>query len=315
MARNGGRCPEVSIVTPSYNQGRFIEETIRSVLLQGYANLEYIIVDGGSTDETLMIVDKYRDWIFDFQSGPDKGQSDALNKGFSRSSGVLLAWLCSDDVLMPGALASVSNIKESETEERLLIAGTSEYRDFSGKNILWKVKDIPENLPEVFSFGRKYFAQPSVFFTRAALGSVGKIDEDLHYAMDLDLWIRLAVNAKIITTEMQLSWMRLHDDAKTSRDELKTLYAVESILSSHSKVVSRGVLEAAIRDIRALRAGALSRAALISAAGGDRSEAWRKLVKGYREHPEIIFTRGWIGALLRVTLPKFARGLILRKPS
>src|ERR1700738_1526878 len=93
---DGSRWPRITIVTPSFNQGQFIEETIRSVLLQGYPNLEYIIIDGGSTDNTVEIIKKYEPWIACWVSEKDRGQSDALNKGFARATGQILAWLCSD---------------------------------------------------------------------------------------------------------------------------------------------------------------------------------------------------------------------------
>ena len=97
---NGEPWPRISLVTPSYNQGRYIEETIRSVLLQNYPNLEYVIIDGGSTDETLAILQKYEHWLTYWASEPDHGQSHAINKGFQRCTGTILNWLCSDDILL-----------------------------------------------------------------------------------------------------------------------------------------------------------------------------------------------------------------------
>src|SRR5947207_6789592 len=100
--------PRISIVTPSFNQGQFIEETIRSVLLQGYPNLEYIIIDGGSTDNTVGVIKKYEPWLAYWVSEKDRGQCDAINKGFARATGDIFAWLCSDDVYAPGALRRIA---------------------------------------------------------------------------------------------------------------------------------------------------------------------------------------------------------------
>src|SRR5262249_30682863 len=122
---DGSPWPRLSIITPSYNQGQFIEETIRSVLLQGYPDLEYMIIDGGSTDNTVEIIRKYDPWLEYWVSERDRGQSHAINKGFRRSSGALLGWLNSDDVLLPNALATVATALGSP-EQRVLIAGTAE---------------------------------------------------------------------------------------------------------------------------------------------------------------------------------------------
>ena len=105
---DGKTWPKISIVTPSYNQGEFIERTIRSVLLQGYPNLEYIIIDGGSTDRSVELIGKYEPFIRYWVSEPDKGQSNAINKGFQHASGGIFAWLNSDDIYLPGALVAVA---------------------------------------------------------------------------------------------------------------------------------------------------------------------------------------------------------------
>src|SRR5262249_45830023 len=114
MMSDGRNWPRISIVTPSYNQGRYIEETIRSVLLQGYPNLEYIIIDGGSTDETIEIIERYHDGLTFWSSEPDNGQSHALNKGFARATGQILAWINSDDMYLPGAFARIATAFEHD---------------------------------------------------------------------------------------------------------------------------------------------------------------------------------------------------------
>ncbi len=120
---DGAPWPRISIVTPSFNQGQFIEETIRSVLLQGYADLEYIVIDGGSTDGSVGIIKKYKRWLTYWVSEPDRGQSHAINKGFARATGGVLAWLNSDDLYAPGALRKVGMLLAGE--ENALLAGSA----------------------------------------------------------------------------------------------------------------------------------------------------------------------------------------------
>jgi glycosyltransferase involved in cell wall biosynthesis len=128
---DGRPWPQVSVVTPSYNQEQFIEETIRSVLLQGYPNLEYIIIDGGSIDESVEIIRKYADWLAYWVSEPDRGQTDALNKGFARAHGEIVAWLNSDDTYEPGTLRRVAQ-EFGEDQARVVIYGNCNFVDENG---------------------------------------------------------------------------------------------------------------------------------------------------------------------------------------
>src|SRR5262249_40996045 len=134
--------PRITVITPSYNQAQFIEETIRSVLLQGYPNLEYMIIDGGSDSSTIKVIEKYSKWLDYFVSEPDRGQSDAINRGLSRSTGDLLVWINSDDVLLPGSFEAVATAAYDYSEP-LVVAGKSEYRDMSGARVLYDAIQIP----------------------------------------------------------------------------------------------------------------------------------------------------------------------------
>ena len=136
---DGSPWPRVSIVTPSYNHGQFIEETIRSVLLQGYPNIEYIIIDGGSSDETLDIIRKYEPWLTHWVSEPDMGQSHAINKGFARCSGDVVAWLNSDDEYLPGTLGIVGHYMEKNPAADIVF-GDQEEMDENGvtfRSVRW----------------------------------------------------------------------------------------------------------------------------------------------------------------------------------
>ena len=205
-----GSLPKISIVTPSYNQGRYIEETIKSVLTQDYPDIEYIVVDGASTDNTVEILKGYGDrirWI----SEKDNGQTEAIKKGFEISTGEFIAWLNSDDVYLPGAVSRVADFFMNHPEADM-VYGKSYYIDEDGARVgEYPTGPVePKRLPE-FNF----ICQPSAFFTRAAYISVGALDEELHYSMDYDLWLRLSKKYKLEYIEDYLSLYRLHAESKT----------------------------------------------------------------------------------------------------
>lgn len=186
-AAENTRLPRISVVMPSFNQGSFIEESIRSVLLQGYADLEFIIIDGGSTDETVEIIKKYEPWLSFWISEPDGGQADALQKGFARATGAILAWLNSDDIYCPGALSSVGQYYSRYPETGLLY-GDSEVIDAQG-NVIDSIKGQDGDLELLLT--RNIIPQPSAFFSRYAFDKAGGINADLHFIMDYELWIRM----------------------------------------------------------------------------------------------------------------------------
>jgi len=179
--------PRISIVMPSLNQAQFIEEAIRSVLLQGYDDLEFIIMDGGSTDGTIDIIKKYEPWLSFWVSERDHGQSDALNKGFNRSTGDILAWLNSDDIYCMGALRSVGRCYQLHPETGLLY-GDSEVIDANGA-VTDRIKGQEADLESLLV--RNVIPQPSAFFSRTAFEKSGGINTDLHFIMDYELWLRM----------------------------------------------------------------------------------------------------------------------------
>jgi glycosyltransferase involved in cell wall biosynthesis len=309
---DGSPWPRISIVTPSYNQGQFIEETIRSVLLQGYPDLEYIIMDGDSNDQSVPVIRKYEPWLTYWVSEKDRGQTHAINKGFDRATGKILSWLNSDDVLLPGAIVSVAQ-RISDCNERVLVAGKSEYRDVTGTRSIFVVERIPKTYAQIFSFD-PYFAQPSVFFTRPGLSQAGRLNEDLRYAMDLDLWLRMAETSRICLVERHLSWMRQHDEAKTWRDTLHFLDEIDGVLAAHSRKAAPATLARALRMARVRRSQAWVALGLRWWRSGNRREAWRAAYSAVRIRPVTVFSRSWVGLVLRLTLPVFARRLVFNQP-
>jgi len=208
------RLPCISVVIPSYNQARFIRRTLQSVIAQGYPEIEVIVVDGGSTDGSWEIIKSFTAHTAYAVSEKDRGQSHAINKGFSRASGEVVTWLNSDDVLLPGALHAVARVLTAAPAARW-ITGSCVWID-SDDRILRATVNPGWNrfgaMGRVMSVGG-----PSSFMARSLLDSFGMLDEDLHYSMDTELWTRLATRGiRYESTGTYLWGLRLHPAAKMS---------------------------------------------------------------------------------------------------
>jgi glycosyltransferase involved in cell wall biosynthesis len=202
--------PRISVVTPSYNQGQYLEETLKSVLSQDYPNLEYIVVDGGSLDGTLDVIRRYEERLAYWVSERDKGQSDAINKGLRRATGEIVTWLGSDDLFLPQALRRVA--AHFEKTDAALIHGRTV---LFGDRVREQVKGAEEHDLELRYLAGMPFPQPSSFFRRRVLDEQGYLDESLHYGMDYDLLARIALNYPIKRVEDTLSRYRLHEESKS----------------------------------------------------------------------------------------------------
>ncbi len=214
-AKNEHDWPRISIVTPTYNQAAFLEKTIRSVLLQGYPNLEYIIIDGGSTDNSVEIIKKYESWLTYWVSEKDHGQSHAINKGRERATGELLGWLNSDDWYTEGALFKLA---AAYLEDRSVGAVYGQGHVVNADNVITHVPQLVQinrdNLLEWANGGD--FMQPSCLFTRLAWQDCGSLDEGLNYSLDVDLWLKIAKRYEFKQIPDLLSVALSHPGAKTT---------------------------------------------------------------------------------------------------
>ena len=216
-AREARAHPRISVVTPSFNQGPFLERTIRSVLDERYPDLEYIIIDGGSTDGSAEIIKRYEQQLAYWVSEPDHGQSNAINKGLLRATGSILTWLNSDDYYLPGTLETVSETARAHPEAGAYV-GAGDIVDASGTVIYHKEP------PSVISLETLYewrsggdFMQPSCFFRDTAWRTVAPLDESIHIAFDVDLWMRMAKGGvTFVTIDRLLSKTLSHPSAKTT---------------------------------------------------------------------------------------------------
>ncbi|MEO8665927.1 MAG: glycosyltransferase family 2 protein [Ignavibacteria bacterium] len=217
--------PKISIITPSYNQGEFIEQTIRSVLLQNYPDIEYIIIDGGSTDGTRSIIEKYSRWIKYSVSEKDKGQSHGINKGLVKCEGEIFNWLNSDDYYYKDCFKSLA--ENYIKDETYIIAGN--YRFFYEKTDNRKERIIDFKLRDSLeeTIACVLINQPSTFFRLDIFKSLGKLDEKLHFVMDQDIWKKFLFTYgqdKIRILKEDLTNFRFHSTSKTYQYKFNNEY-------------------------------------------------------------------------------------------
>jgi glycosyltransferase involved in cell wall biosynthesis len=206
--------PRITIITPSFNQAQYLPETIESILNQNYPNLEYTIIDGGSTDGSIDVIKRYERHLAYWVSEKDSGQSEAINKGFKKATGELFAWVNSDDVLFPGCLRQIAEyyVKSSKPD---IITGNVIYIDGEGK--IRRFVRVPPQGRFFFYRGIWHVGSPVVFFRSALFREVGGLNLQYHLCMDLDLWVRMMnANARVAHIKEYMIGFRWHGLSKST---------------------------------------------------------------------------------------------------
>lgn len=233
---------KISVITPCFNGARYLEETLHSIHDQkGDFELEHIVMDGGSTDGSLDILEKWSDRL-SFVSEPDKGQSDAINKGFKQSTGKVITWLNTDDVYLPGALSEVVKVFNENTGARW-VTGRCRIVNEQTEEIR-KIISAYRNIHLAkFSYMRllldNYISQPSTFYTKELLDEAGGVDENLTYAMDYDLWLRFALIEPPVILKKELAAFRFHKEAKTGGSYEKSLQEANRVVRLYANKINK----------------------------------------------------------------------------
>lgn len=219
--------PKISVVTPSYNQGKYIKDTIDSVLSQDYPNLEYIVMDGGSTDGTVDILKSYGKKL-NWESKKDRGQTHAINKGLNLATGEVLAYLNSDDIYLPGALKKVGEYYQKTKADWITGDCLTISEDGSPSKNNWLISGYKRFLmffysPLTLRIADSMLPQPSTFWSRRAWEKVGKFNEEYHYVMDYDYWLRMCKYYKPHDLKLALSGFRFQENSKSQTGRVKLM--------------------------------------------------------------------------------------------
>ena len=226
--------PKISVITPTFNQGAFIEKTINSVLSKNYPNLEFIIIDGGSTDNTVEIIKKYENHLTYWVSEPDRGQSHAINKGMAIATGEILTWLNSDDWYLPDTLQRFAELFQQNPDVGMIV-GAGSMVDLTGNRVNYIKPNSDINLNSLYQWlSGGDFLQPSSAYSRKAWELGGPIDESIHIALDVDLWLRMAKQGvKFLSINELFSEALIHPNAKTTAFEDLMILDCSMVIIQH----------------------------------------------------------------------------------
>lgn len=278
--------PLVSIITPSFNQAAYLEQTMRSVLAQDYPHIEYRVMDGGSTDDSRGIIERYGPRLAGWVSERDRGQADAINKGFAQSAGEIIAWLNSDDLYLPGAIQAAVQVLQADPS-LALVFGDVQSIDSQGK-IFNHMRYGDWNLADLMAFN--IIGQPGVFMRRSALEKAGYLDLDYHFLLDHHLWLRVAQQGGMKYLPVELAAARFHADAKNvahAAEFGREAYAIQDWMQTQP-----ALRELYTANLHRIRAGAHRINARYLLDGGQAGPALRAYWKALSQHPPTALREG-----------------------
>jgi glycosyltransferase involved in cell wall biosynthesis len=296
--------PRISIITPSFNQAEFLERTILSVLQQNYPNLEYIVVDGGSTDGSADVIRKYEDRIAYWVSEKDRGQAHAINKGLQRATGDIIGYLNSDDYYLDGALARVADCFAHAPDSDLL-HGRCQVVDRDGLKVGERTGSITR-YDEILDpwdvwWNKRNFVQPEVFWTKRISEKVGLFREHLFWVMDYEYWLRiLGAGGRVCFIDAELAAFRLHPDQKSTQPERtaeELLEVVRPYIFSRNRLLSRSK-QIELKGKWIFNAKFLKEVEHSLQRGEKRWRRWLRLAWFSVRHPSVFATRSFRGRLL-----------------
>lgn len=224
--------PKISIVTPNLNRAQYLEETIKSVLDQGYPNLEYIIIDGGSADGSIDIIKKYEPRLAYWESEPDRGMYHAIQKGFKKSTGEIMAWINSDDMYHKNSLYTVAEIFTSFEQVTWLVGASTAYDEYGRTVLCSQTRSFSKF--DFYNYDFKWLQQESVFWKRSLWEKAGStLNVNLKYAGDLELWLRFFQHEKLLVTDALIGGFRWHNSNQI------TLEHIEEYLNEAKKEIDK----------------------------------------------------------------------------
>lgn len=291
--------PKISVVTPSYGQGQFIEETLRSVIDQRYPNVEHIVIDGTSKDETVSILQRLESHLTYWVSEPDKGQTNAINKGLSRVTGDLVLILNSDDTLLPGAFDYVARQFMETPSMRWMTAPSLMFGPGADEDVT--LMQIPSSRAEWFvKWG---ISHPSTYVRREVIEKHGPYDETLYFGMDYEYWLRLVFGGETCHTRPRLlSSFRLHEDCKSVKDGDRRAADQKALFAKYSPMLSESERRGLPERIAKMRASEEAWNCLWPLRRGDQAGAMKALESAVAANPLIKKTKAYYTTLLRIKL-------------